>query len=102
MIRFVLQNAQASTGVGTAASIRGIQALESKARDYVPVFIRTSAGASVSVQVEVSDDNTNWYAYGAAFTTVASSTVVLAPRSPYIRANVTANSGVTVNASLVA
>lgn len=96
-----LQVAQTGVAVGSTADVRDAQDFGRRSLDTLAVVLRTSAGVSVSIQIEVSVDNVNFVPAAAAFTTVASGTIVNVPRAPYVRANVTATSGVTVNAHAI-
>lgn len=92
-----LQTGATGTGVGTVADVQSLREHARKFADYLTIIIATSAGASVSIQIEVSADGATYVPFGAAFTTVNSGTAVSVPYVPFVRTNITAVSGVTVN-----
>lgn len=96
-----LQVAATTVVAGASANLGDLRAGEKEQFDTSELIIKTSAGTSVSIQPEVSVDGTVWVPLGSAFTTVNSGTAIAVPRVPYVRANITAVSGVTVSAWLV-
>lgn len=92
-----LQTGATGIGVGTVADVESLRVHARKFADYLTILIATSAGASVSIQIEVSADGTTYVPFGLAFTTVASGTAIAVPFVPFIRTNITAVTGVTVN-----